>query len=132
MPRSTRKKADEAVTYLYVTFPNFSATARKEPRKSLEAALACPIQGGFFAATTPPGHPTGEYSGRNLHSGVSTPGLPGGPSAFCNRQPPPSDRGGGLLPAGNCVSSEQLVVPPGNPSRFLSGTPGGLSVLPLD
>jgi hypothetical protein len=39
MPRSTRKKADEAVTYLYVTFPNFSAAARKEPRKAWRLLL---------------------------------------------------------------------------------------------
>ena len=31
------------------------------------------------------GHPTGEcHSGRNLHSGVSATGLPGGPSAVCD------------------------------------------------
>ena len=33
-PQSIRKKADEAVTYLYVTFINFSAAARKEPREA--------------------------------------------------------------------------------------------------
>jgi hypothetical protein len=64
------------------------------------------------------------HSGRNLYSGVSAPGLP---------VPPPSDRGGGLSPAGKCVSEQLLlqVVPPGNPSRFLSGTLGGLFALPL-
>jgi hypothetical protein len=29
-PRLTHKKADEAVTYIYGTCPNFSAAARKE------------------------------------------------------------------------------------------------------
>ena len=33
-PQSIRKKADEAVTYLHVTFINFSAAARKEPREA--------------------------------------------------------------------------------------------------
>ena len=100
---------------------------------SLAAALACLIQGGFPAAA-PLGHPTGEcHSSRDLHSRVLTTCLAGGPSAVCDRHSPPSDRSGGLSRAGHCVS-EQLfqVVLPGNPSRFLSGNPGGLPVLPLE
>jgi hypothetical protein len=38
-PRPTRKKVDEAVTYLHVTCPNFSAAARKEPREAWRLLL---------------------------------------------------------------------------------------------
>ena len=38
-PQSTRKKADEAVTYLHVACPNFSAAARKEPREAWRLLL---------------------------------------------------------------------------------------------
>ena len=39
-PQSTRKKADEAVTYLQVACPNnFSAVARKEPREAWRLLL---------------------------------------------------------------------------------------------
>ena len=38
-PRSTRKKDDEAVTYLHVECPNFSAAARKEPREAWRLLL---------------------------------------------------------------------------------------------
>jgi hypothetical protein len=37
--QSTRKKADEAVTYLHVACPNFSAAARKEPREAWRLLL---------------------------------------------------------------------------------------------
>ena len=37
--QSTRKKTDEAVTYLHVACPNFSAAARKEPREAWRLLL---------------------------------------------------------------------------------------------
>jgi hypothetical protein len=38
-PQSTRKKADEVVTYLHLECPNFSAAARKEPREAWRLLL---------------------------------------------------------------------------------------------
>jgi hypothetical protein len=98
-PQSTSKKADEVVTYLYEECLNFSAAARKEPREARRLLLLAQSK-----ADSQRLRPLDIlHSSRDLHSRVSATCLSGGPSAFCDRHSPPSDRSGGLSPTGHCV-----------------------------
>ena len=132
--QSTRKKADEAVTYLRVACPNFSAAARKEPREAWRLLLLAQSKADSQRLRPLDILPVSATAAEIF---IPESLLPVYREAFqqfvIDRYSPPSDRSGGLSPAGNCVS-EQLfqVVSPADPSRFLIETPGGLPVLPLE